>query len=433
MQTPVTCCALQTSFTQSQVLDSRAAPTVCPVQELSRLRQTNDNYGFSSAVSEDQSVLAVGAPLYKFEDKPVGAVFVYNLVRAEYILQQVFLHPLLQEFSGFGGNIAMSANGRTFIVTASGENEFAGAAYAYERKNCAVCFSETEKLVSAESAEQKSFGRVSSLSPDGSVAMVSDEEKVQIFVKKSRNSKFESVGTLLFDSEIASQLFGKKVVLSSATVITLTKNGKLAAVGMRNAEIEDVVTGGVLIFARSACDEKWILVDFLADWPEDRIKSRIGEDVKITPNGKDLIVFSGTVDQNNPSADAAFTIVYSLKNKHFQFTQFIVPSATQIPLFQPGISLVNISDSGCFLTIAYACANENKGEIEIFSRRSNQKLFETFQTVQSSSGIKLGASTKLSGNGKALFALNLTRREVDQIEFFDYEVRVFNSKKFFTK
>jgi hypothetical protein len=440
MQEPVTCCALQTNFTKSQVLDSRAAPTVCPVQDNIQLPDqplTDDSYGFSLAASKDASVFAVGTPEYKItvsgEQRKVGAVFIYDLSNAKYILKQVILHPLLQDGASFGRKIEISANGRTIVVSAPEENEERGAVYVYERKNCEKCFTESEKLVFSELEEKNRFGNFLALSSDGSVCMIATFAQVEIFVKTSKNSKFESAEILDFGLDIAdaaTKIIGKKVALRGPSSLSLSENGKLAVIGMPTAEVEQVATGGVLVFERSACKNKWIFVDFLADQPKNRTQSRIGEDVVITPSGKDLIVFSGASQDPNPSADFAFTVVYSLKNKYFQKTQFIEPSNTQISSNETGLSYVDISDNGCFLTIAYACSDDAKGEIEIFSRRNNQQLFSNFQRISDANLQKFGIESKLSGSGKALFATNLFLIDEKPGEVL-YQVTVRNSKNFF--
>ena len=98
-----------------------------------------DLFGIRLALTRDGNVLAAGAPGHPGDGamSESGAVYVFRRTGAKWSQTAYLRAPNAQEYDQFGSGVAMSAEGRTIAVAASGEDRGArdtGALYVYSER-----------------------------------------------------------------------------------------------------------------------------------------------------------------------------------------------------------------------------------------------------------------------------------------------------------
>lgn len=159
--------------------------------------EANDEFGGALALSSDGNTLAVGAD---DEDSAkgginsdqadnsaadAGAVYVYSRDNGEWILQAYVKASNIEQGDWFGTALALSGDGSTLAVSATGENsaaigidgdqgdnsaEAAGAVYVFSRN--AGQWSQQAYVKAVNTEEFDRFGRTLALSTDGSTLAV---------------------------------------------------------------------------------------------------------------------------------------------------------------------------------------------------------------------------------------------------------------------
>ena len=128
------------------------------------LSTTNDAYGKSVSIDGDYAV--VGA----YYDQYKGAIYIYHRVGDIWAYQSKVTSEDIAQFDQFGGEI--SIYGDQILVSASGDNNNAGAAYLFQRSG--NTWIQQSKFVASEVSSNKNFGRDVSLS--NNVALIGSYE-----------------------------------------------------------------------------------------------------------------------------------------------------------------------------------------------------------------------------------------------------------------
>jgi hypothetical protein len=236
--------------------------------------QAEDEFGFAIALSTDGRTLAVGAHR---EDSGViddqsdnsqsaaGAAYVFTRNGSQWTQQAYLKASNPQSADLFGRSIALSGDGNTLAVGATGEDggatgvngdqnegaDGAGAVYVYTRNG--TQWSQQAYVKASNTGERDTFGRSVGLSADGNTLVVGaqDEDSDATGVNGDANSNlatnsgavyvYTRVGTqwsqpayLKASNTDANDAFGRSLVLSG--------DGRTLAVG---AEFESGVATGV--------------------------------------------------------------------------------------------------------------------------------------------------------------------------------------------
>jgi hypothetical protein len=142
---------------------------------------TDDNFGFSVALSADGNTLAVGAPL---EDSgttvinsmpddsalDAGAVYVFTRVTGVWTQQAYIKASNTVAGDQFGFSVALSGDGNTLAVGAIGRSSQAGAAYVFTRTG--GTWSQQAIVTGSNTEAADDFGSSVSLSADGNTLAV---------------------------------------------------------------------------------------------------------------------------------------------------------------------------------------------------------------------------------------------------------------------
>jgi hypothetical protein len=135
----------------------------------------SEHFGEAVALSEDGNTAIAGSPFGCPEDFD-GSAWIYSRSGSTWTLQAGPLHgeEKINPFGNddnFGSTVALSGDGSTAIVAASGEQGSIGAAFVYKRSGSAWS-QDGPKLNPPEGQKETSFGRSVALSGDGSHALI---------------------------------------------------------------------------------------------------------------------------------------------------------------------------------------------------------------------------------------------------------------------
>ncbi|HUB35646.1 MAG TPA: hypothetical protein VL972_02380 [Solirubrobacteraceae bacterium] len=125
------------------------------------------HFGRAVAISADGSTALVGAPGNR---AGVGAAWVFHLDEGVWSAPTRLTPKDEQGVGHFGHGLALSGDGRTALVGATGENQSAGGVWAFTSSGGG--WREQAHLTDAEGDPEAHFGRTLALSFDGSTALV---------------------------------------------------------------------------------------------------------------------------------------------------------------------------------------------------------------------------------------------------------------------
>jgi hypothetical protein len=135
----------------------------------------SERFGEAVALSEDGNTAIVGSPFGCPEDFD-GSAWIYSRSGSTWTLQAGPLHgeEKINPFGNddhFGSTVALSGDGNTALVAASGEHGSIGAAWVYKRSGSAWA-EDGPRLNPPDGQTETSFGRSVALSGDGSHALI---------------------------------------------------------------------------------------------------------------------------------------------------------------------------------------------------------------------------------------------------------------------
>ena len=143
---------------------------VAPTKLQASDKQSNDEFGYSVAISNDGNTIVAGAP---WEDYSVyhnsGAVYIFTKSNGSWSQQAKLVTSDAYDWSKFGWSVAISHNGNIIVAGAPGDLTNAGAAYVFTRSGST--WSQEQKLMIGFTAHDEAGSSVS-MSGDGLKIMV---------------------------------------------------------------------------------------------------------------------------------------------------------------------------------------------------------------------------------------------------------------------
>ena len=130
-----------------------------------------DFFGFSVALSADGNTALIGA---FGRSTRAGAAYVFTRPNSgsAYSQSQALTATGGVTNDRFGFSVALSADGSTALVGAFGLSSFTGAAYVFTRPNSGSAYSPAQTLTAADGVANDQFGFSVALSADGSTALI---------------------------------------------------------------------------------------------------------------------------------------------------------------------------------------------------------------------------------------------------------------------
>ncbi|MFB6189860.1 MAG: FG-GAP repeat protein [Halapricum sp.] len=146
---------------------------------------SGDRFGISVAVSGDGTTALVGAGL---DDSPtkddVGSAYVFKATGGSWTKRAKLIAPSGENGDIFGSSVALSNDGNTVLVGASGDDnpngDVAGSAHIFEAKDGSWARGQHSKLVADDGGSRDNFARAVALSGDGTTALIGAESKLEM-------------------------------------------------------------------------------------------------------------------------------------------------------------------------------------------------------------------------------------------------------------
>ena len=137
--------------------------------------ESDDFFGTSVALSADGNTAIVGATGEDTSPEVLnGAAYVFTRSGSVWTQQQKLTASDLESSASFGTSVSLSSDGNTAIVGADGEdtspNTNNGAAYVFTRSGSV--WTQQQKLLASDAASGDLFGVSVSLSADGNIAVI---------------------------------------------------------------------------------------------------------------------------------------------------------------------------------------------------------------------------------------------------------------------
>ena len=125
-----------------------------------------DEFGYSVAVSADGSTAVIGGYGH---DSYTGAAYVFTDSAGSWQQTAELAASDGAQYDDFGYSVAMTADGATIMVGASGHANLTGAAYVFHH---GTTWRQTGELTASDGAQLDEFGYAVALSPTGSTALI---------------------------------------------------------------------------------------------------------------------------------------------------------------------------------------------------------------------------------------------------------------------
>jgi hypothetical protein len=216
--------------------------------------ETNDNLGYSVAISGDGNTAVVNSSWSNDDGKNSGSVYIYEFDGSNWLETKLTASDGTSQ-DQFGHSIAISADGTTVIVGSPGDDDNgnnSGSVYIYTLANGA--WIETQKLTASDGASEDLFGYLNvALSGDGSTAIVSarrdddnGNESGSVYIYSLLNGAWSETAKLIASDGHEGDYFGEGVSLSS--------DGLTAIVGAPFNDDQGSDSGSAYIFRFDGTD-----------------------------------------------------------------------------------------------------------------------------------------------------------------------------------
>jgi hypothetical protein len=340
--------------------------------------------GYSVAISSDGNTAIAGAP---FDNSNVGATHVYVRSGTTWTQQGPKLTPTGAVGTNgiFGNSVALSSDGNTALVGASGDNSNVGAAYVFVRSG--ISWAQQAKLLPTGGAGAGNFGGSVSLSADGNNAAIGADNDngsvgaAYIFVRAG--ATWSQQGPKLVPT---GALGPGRLGIGTA----LSGDGTTAAFGAR---FDNGTVGAAYIFTRSGA--AWAQQAKLIPTGGAGASQVFGSVVSLSNDGN-IALAGASADASNTGAVFVFTRAGTTWSQ--QGPKLVPADGAGAGSFGSGLSL---SGDGTVAVIGAKSDNSNTGASYVFARsgttwsQQGSKLIAT-GTTGSSPGF--GFSAAISGD-----------------------------------
>jgi hypothetical protein len=339
---------------------------------------SNDNFGFSAAVSGDGSTALVGA----FSKNSFAGV-AYVFIRSGTTWSQQAELTAADAASGdeFGLSVSLSGNGNTALIGARNKNSGTGAAYVFIRSG--TVWGQQAELAAGDAATNNDFGISVSLGGDGSTTLIGADNRNSgtgaAYVFSRSGTAWSQQAELTASDAATGDGFGYSVSISG--------DGSTALIGAFN---KNSGTGAAYVFSRSG--STWSQQAEL-DASDPVSNDDFGSSTSLSGDGSTALV--GAENKNSGTGTA---YVFSRSGSTWSQQQELTASdAATADGF--GFS-VSLSGGGSTALIGAANKNSGAGAAYVFSRSgSTWSQQQELTAGDPAGGDEFGWSASLSGDG----------------------------------
>ena len=362
----------------------------------------SDGFGYAVALSADGNTAIVGA--YQAAHSGLanaGAVYVYTRTGGVFGAAQKLVSSDLAASDSFGRSVALSADGNTAIVGATGADPGgtlqAGAAYVYTRSG--GTFGSEQKLFASDKVSTDNYGYSVALSADGNTAIVGSYHAAPgglstagaAYVYTRTAGTFGGEQKLTASDKAAQDQFGISVALSA--------DGSVAIVGAYTADPAGLANAGAAyVYTRTAgtfgSEQKLTASDQASG-------NNFGRAVALSADGNTAIVTAFNASVGGKSLSGA-AYVYTRSAGTFGGEQKLSAS-DKASSDSFGISVALSADGNTAIVGAHNAdvgGSSNSGAAYVYTRTAGTFGGEQKLTASDkAAGDAFGFSVALSGDG----------------------------------
>ena len=265
--------------------------------------ESNDQFGYSVAVSGDGNTAVIGA--YGDDDGGTNAGSAYVFVRSgSSWTQQAKLTASDGAASDFfGRSVVISGDGNTAVIGADGDDDGgidSGSAYVFTRSGSS--WTQQAKLTASDGASSYHFGRSVAVSGDGNTAVIGaigvDEGRGSAYVFVRSGSSWTQQAKLTASDGASEDQFGWSVAVSG--------DGNTAVIGSYADDDGGDRSGSAYVFSRSG--SSWTQQAKLT--ASDRAANDyFGWSVAVSGDGNTAVIGSYADDDRGGGSGSAYIFV----------------------------------------------------------------------------------------------------------------------------
>ncbi len=400
--------AFRDNVSQTECVGYKATGVVSTVERQAiYLKEFNyiDKFGKSVSISDDASVLVIGANYSAEGGASRGAVYVYSQSGGVCTLKQKITVSPLTNYDYFGEWVDISGDGTTLAVGAFGDNTKgtnAGAVYIYTLVS--DVWTLQQKLTASDGAASDYFGNSVSISEDGNSVLVGARNEDGAGTNRGAAYVFTRSGTTwteqqkLTASDAAdNDAFGWRVSLSS--------DSSVAVVGAYLEDGAGTDRGAAYVFTRSG-----------TTWTEQqKLTASDAEDsdafgYSVAVSGDSNVVVVGARAEAGSGATRGAAYAYTLSGSTWIEQQKIVAVETaNNDYFGESVS---ISSDGSIIVVGAYGSNTDQGAIFLFKRHGVEwEEQEKIVASDATNGDFLGVSCDVTGDGLSIIAGTYSNNE----------------------
>jgi hypothetical protein len=367
----------------------------------------NDQFGYSCSISEDTTIIAIGALYDDDNGSNSGSVYIFRWNETTSSYEEI------QKIVGVGSNVyfgfstALSNDGKTLLIGAIRESSSAGAVHMFKWSTEFNSFVELQLIVAGDRRSNSYFGSRINLSPDESTLIISayaedsvatNNGAVYIFKYNDTSDEYEQTQKILSESPIAHGHFGFDTAISTDCSVLV--------IGEYNREVDGVAYAGnayVYKFENGSFIKKQDLS------PSDKFHHDFfGVSVDISED-KDTIVI-GAYRKDIPTTDSGCVYVFKLNtnNDLYEHTQLLTsPKNSSSAYFGRTVKITKEADMIFVGAYYVSIKGKRTGHILTFSWDSTLNLYVEKQQLCHSDakhGDYFSLSFSITPDGSALIA-----------------------------
>jgi len=338
----------------------------------------DDFFGYSVSISNDASILVVGAMREDTslvgEFPPIfenGAVYVYSISGGTYVETQKLLASDRASNEFFGESVSISNDGSTMVVVAwfedLSEDAGNGSVYVYSISGDGT-YVETQKLLASDRADSDRFAQSASISNDASTIVVGAHlddtspttNNGAVYVYSISGGTYVERQKLLASDRADSDLFGQSVSISN--------DGSILVVGAwREDTSPNSNNGAVYVYSISGgtyVETQKLLASDRAD------SDYFGQSVSIS-NDASTIVVGAYGEDTSPTTNNGAVYVYSISGDgtYVETQKLLASDRATDDLFGESVSISN--DGSTIVVGAYledTSPNTANGAAYVYTR-----------------------------------------------------------------
>jgi hypothetical protein len=216
---------------------------------------TSDQFAYTVSISSDGNTAIIGAPQQNTSPNTLnGAAYIFTRSGTTWTQQQKLLASDAASSDRFGFSVSISGDGNTVVIGAYAETTSPtsnqGAAYVFTRSGST--WTQQAKLLASDAASNDLFGRLVSISADGTTALIAaisedtspntDNGAAYVFTRSG--TTWTQQQKLLASDAASNEVFG--------TSVSLSASGNTALIGVNQEDTSPYTNNGAAyVFTRS--------------------------------------------------------------------------------------------------------------------------------------------------------------------------------------